>query len=503
MNEQHNRDGKEAVSTTATLISSIAKLTLAIQILYAVNDKFPSLFPKIKAGAKGAIDQMMKIGLVSKAAGLAGAAWQKLGEKFPRVTNAIKGTGTAMGKLPGILLNVSGKFSRVQQITALLTAIGAPAIAMGILGLAAALTTAAAALAAFTASRISASAAVADFADALNTTAKKIQILQMAASATGAKFQDVAGAIENIQKAIAKAVTGNDEYVKALKQLGFTLDDVKRRGEDSIFEEISEGVRTGRIGIAQQAALLKVLGDEAKKLKSAMQDGIGKKSGLREWLAVPASDIEALDNANTALKGLWSSAKGLLNLVVSNRLGEIAKPFFGSGSSDFDIEAEKRLQAARNRRDSIRAAEGEEAEALRKKNQEKERELQLERMTTAERKAALEAERMRLMTAMENERSAVKQQELYGQLLEVEANLLRQRETRRSGQAGMPVATDALKRMGLTRGGTSTADRQIVVLNQQLAIQRNQLNIQRDQLKELEKNRRESERFFSEMRADA
>ena len=100
MDERSNRDGKEAVSTTTTLIANIGKLVLAIKILYAINEKFPSLFPKIKSGAKGAFDSMMKFSLVKKVVDGAASAWQKFGDKFPKVTSGINATGSAMGKIP-------------------------------------------------------------------------------------------------------------------------------------------------------------------------------------------------------------------------------------------------------------------------------------------------------------------------------------------------------------------------------------------------------------------
>ena len=339
-----------------------------------------------------------------------------------------------------------------------------------------------------------------DTADMLDTTARKVQALKYAAAATKTPFETFETGIDHIRKAQSEALQGSEEMRLNWNRLGYTVDDLKRKDAVDLFLGISKAVEEGKVSAANYAALLAIAGKESKKLIAAMKDGAASMAeGFdKSSFAVQRNLVDALDDADKGLSKLWTGFKALARLGGANFAGgflSLGKLVGGAmlnatpggdktGANDLrdkallsrelqnddaygqTLDIQTKLEAQLNAKLQLKEEEHRQYEILKKKNDEREKELKLAAMSSAERQRALETEREELRTQMDKTKNELEREKLRTRLVEVNGML---EKNKPEGLGGLAKAdSDSLARIGGYRGGTNIAN----VPSQQLAVQR-------------------------------
>lgn len=330
-----------------------------------------------------------------------------------------------------------------------------------------------------------------DLAFQIDTTTKAIQGLKYAAAATGADFDQLSSAMERIRRTQSDALTGNKESQKDYERLGFTLDDLKRLRPEEIFKRISAQVANGTAGARSYSAIIGVMGKEAKTIISKMRNGVAELSDefANSGLVIKRNVIDQLDEVDKKWKKLTTTIKAGIDVGDAG----LASGFVGLGqraasyielfkwmaalrapdSKKFDESgfAEARakiilkddedygdskdettsLQTLAQQQADILKIEEAEALILKEKNDEREHEIYLSRMSASERKKALEVERDSLLNQIEATQSVLAQQKLKEKLLKVEDQLTPHKAA--SASIGSHTV-DSITRIGLYRGGS-------------------------------------------------
>lgn len=481
------KDGKEAITTTALLFTHIGRLTIAVRTLYRVSQQFPG----IVRGARALGQELMKYSAVRK------------------VVESVQGALSKLAKTEG--------FKNV------VATIAAPVIVKGLLLIATAGAIAAAAMAKFFLSRAKAAADVKDMANLVDVTTQLAQGLKRAAEAARLDPGKLVGALSQIQEAQAKAFTGSDKQIAAFQRLGFSIEDLKKMSPHEIFQKISRDVQSGKI--TNLAAMLTILGDDARTLLPAMKNGIADLNEEFQNLAINRNVLDTLDEADqkwqkikTQIKGvtaimasgiaaggfsLVKRATALLNLIA--QAGANANPMGGQfwrigkawenygnaeaqsilmGDDDFAAskENESRLEGELKRKQLIQAEDKKATDELRKKNDEMEREVALSEMSLSQRKMALEAERDALRVQMDATKSERERQEIREKLLDVEGQLARTNPRASRSETVQQRNADQYTRVGIVRAGSNAA---IGLMRQQNLILQRQVVLQQRHLERL------------------
>lgn len=466
-----------------SVVTQIAKVAIAVRAIYGLYANVPAF--------KGLVDGMAKSLRQFKFFDKAVMGSQKLLSKFLS-TSAGKQVAWAVG-LP----------AAIKMFAALSLAAGVASYAVG----------------KFFYGQGRRAAELLDMADALNTTAKALQGLKYGAAATKTSFDSVEAAMANIKKTQSEALIGNDAAIADYTRLGISLDDLKNLSPDELFRRIATELKAGGKASQNYSAVLGVMGKESKALVAGMKDGLVDlaEGWQKNGFVISNSVNKSLDDADTKIQKVLASAKGLIRYLSANaaaggislaqrayafnnlakapmRPWELAGAFRGVVDTeadhrlagDKDFEAGQDLQSKLTQKLQLKQeaadAEAREAAALKKKNDERDKELRLAGMTVKARRDALEAERAGLLNALENERSLLKQQQMRERLLEIEQQI--QGDKRRGGsQSGTVIPGDSLARIGLFRGGAG--NQQVSILRQQVQLQQRQIQIQQQQLNRL------------------
>lgn len=498
------KDGKEVVSTLGDIFGKIERITIALTGLYLLSKRFPAATKAIKEAVSGITKEL------SKASPFVAKLVEGITKQFTKLAK------TDIGKSVGL-------------------ALAAPLITKALLLLAAAAVITAGAFAKVFLSQAHKASELNDLQDALDQTTDSIQGLQAAAEVVTTPFEGVVSALQHITKAQSEVVLGSEEMTAAMKQLGFTVDQVKKLSSGDIFKVLNDGVRSGKIGVGQRDALLKVMGKDAKNLIPALKDDIsGIAKSLEKWAVNPAW-LNQLDEANTKLRLLWANVKGFGSQLaagfaiagtvfartaknMAGLYGEFAKFGLGFGSNEGmsnalnkysegaakdhllgdkdyanSLRISAKLESQLSQKQSIRDAEKNELEILKEKNKYRERDIELAEMTASQRKASLETERDALKTQIAASKSVGDRAKLQERLYDVRQELAQRHHTGFTGEAPQ---VDSMTRIGLFHGGAlSPMQRVETILNRTESIQREIVNKHQLEIRTLDRMLKETEQI--------
>jgi hypothetical protein len=480
------RDGKAVVGTLGNIFGTIEKIAIAATGLYLLSRKFPDATKAVKESV--------------------GAVLREVGKTTPAIQKAVSFVTGQFGKLASTDV---GKRIGIALL--------APLITKGLLLMGGAAVIAAGGFAKLFLNRSEMATATKDLANALDLTVRAAQGIRAAAEVSRVSLDDVRAAIQHIEQAVSEAVTGSEEYQTAFKALGLTMDQVRKMTPEEIFNRLAKAVQTGAISVGNFSQLLKIMGKDAKSLIPAMKSGFVDISKEMQGLGANRNVIDLLAEADTKIQKIKVSLSGVvggfttnlaaaaINLtkrasgfidLINPLLHLINSPLKRQGFTRFDefsrktSEAElfgdeefgqskeetSRLEAKLQQRKSIQEVERQELKTIREKNDAHAHEIELEKMSESQRRAALEHDRDALQTQMAATKNAVDRENLNKKLLDVQEKLARHKHT--TGFTGENVQSDQFTKIGLFRGGAAMPTRVLAVLNQQASIQREIVNKQ-------------------------
>ena len=168
-------------------------------------------------------------------------------------------------------------------------------------------------------------------AKSLGTTAQHFQQLQQAASACGAPMQEVEGVFKSIQATAQKALSGDAGAIKGLKRLGVSVDDLRDKNPQQIFEIVAGAIsRMGDSAEAQQAKIA-VCGEGIAKIG----ENIGALSNAStitgqfisdDTVAAAESLSKSFDNIIKSIIAIGANS-GIFKLIekLADKLGAVAE----------------------------------------------------------------------------------------------------------------------------------------------------------------------------------
>lgn len=161
--------------------------------------------------------------------------------------------------------------------------------------------------------------ALADLSEQTGVSTNSLQALQIVAKKSGVEFSDVANAFKKIDKATSEAVTGNDKTIKAFKDLGITVDDLKNKDAGEIFYQIVSNMQ----GSAEAgSAAISILGKNTSEFKKLLGEISGKdlKDIVKELtdagFIIEEKMIEIGANTNKWMEMLGEKTKTVFSNVV-------------------------------------------------------------------------------------------------------------------------------------------------------------------------------------------
>jgi hypothetical protein len=322
-----------------------------------------------------------------------------------------------------------------------------------------------------------------DISDKLETSARKIQGLKYAAAATKTEFSAFETGIDHIKKSMGEAVSGNEEAVKSYGALGISVKELKSMDPAEVFIRVAKAVEEGRASGVGYLALLNVAGKESKELIAAMKDGAGSMTEAfnKSAFIVQRQLVDSLDDADKGLSSVWAKFKAMSRSLGSYTaggfvsLGKMIGANVAQATGDFDtrdelmserelmtdddygkaLDIQTKLEAQLNAKLALKGEEHKQFENLKKKNDERERELKLAEMSSGRRKEALETEKRELQTQMEKERNELKREQIRTRIIAIDGDLgaVRKKEGEIVTNPRAPVSSDSLARIGAFRGG--------------------------------------------------
>lgn len=198
----------------------------------------------------------------------------------------------------------------------------------------------AAALGAAAHSVIAYASSLSDLSARAGVTMEWLQAAGYAAKMGGSSMDDLANAVTRLKVSMAAANAGNPKAIRAFKDLGLSVDDVKKQHPEKLFESIAAALEKAGGSADKVKAMIALLGPSSKKLiPSLMDDFKGTMDSARKGGLV-ASDEDILradqmgdiwdtwmiQGKSKALGMLPTAQRWLGNLGISGAgLGRMAK----------------------------------------------------------------------------------------------------------------------------------------------------------------------------------
>jgi hypothetical protein len=170
---------------------------------------------------------------------------------------------------------------------------------------------------------IQSASAINDQSAALGISTERFQTLQYAAKQTGAEMSDVSAAMRHVAKAQAEVLQNpKSAALDAFLKLGVTLDDLRSKNFQQIFDQIAAKLEGGATNTNLMASALVVMGKNAQSVLPMMFEGMSQLEQEAQKLGLVMTDevIAALDDLGDAMdraasRSLANWGSGLAKLI--------------------------------------------------------------------------------------------------------------------------------------------------------------------------------------------
>jgi hypothetical protein len=179
-------------------------------------------------------------------------------------------------------------------------------------------------LTAYTKDIIAYGSTIQDLAERFKISSRTLQQFGNAGELVGTSLEGVAKGFNKLEIAQSSALSGNSVLLKAFKNLGITVEDLKTLSPDQLMQKLGKSSLNA-------ADLVKVLGKNALELRPLLK-GLGDGS-LELGDAIDEGLIQKLDEADDTLKRFAQDAK----IVSAGILGNIAAGFKTAKNDVADI----------------------------------------------------------------------------------------------------------------------------------------------------------------------
>jgi hypothetical protein len=180
-------------------------------------------------------------------------------------------------------------------------------------------------------------------ADYTGFSTDQLQALELAAKKTGGSLNDVTGMLNRLKRAVAEAIAGKGELVKAFEALGLSQEDLKNKSTEEIFDELSRAFSEGKISGEQFAAMTKILGENLTTVEAIMKGVNGNIKDFTRLTKDDGSIISSEDVDNLAQwTEHWATIKTLGRGAFFNNDLMAALKFLGGSTADgADLDAKQ------------------------------------------------------------------------------------------------------------------------------------------------------------------
>lgn len=251
----------------------------------------------------------------------------ELGGALPRESQvrALNGLGARLSQIPGPVGSLASSFGGLKSMLA-----GPAGGAALVAGVAAAAEKAAKKLFELGIEASNSGDHIIKTADALGITTDAYQELSYAMQRGGASEEGFANALKTLQSQMGAAIQGQTRAIKAFKQFGVTMDEIKTMNAEEMFYRVADGIAAMPDPAQRMRASLQLLGGEGEKVAAAMSGGAksldelreaGRKSGnvrTRKELEQAAEAADRMLDSQMALKGALNDvAYAVMPSVIS------------------------------------------------------------------------------------------------------------------------------------------------------------------------------------------
>lgn len=251
----------------------------------------------------------------------------ELGGALPRESqmSALNGLGARLSQIPGPVGSLASSFTGLKSMLA-----GPAGVAALLGGVAVAAGNAAKKLFQLGIDAANSCDPIIKTADALGITTDAYQELSYAMQRGGASEEGFANALKTLQSQMGAATQGQTRAIKAFKQFGISMDEIKTMNAEEMFYRLADGVEAMPDPAKRMRASLQLLGGEGEKVAAAMSGGAksldelreaGRKSGnvrTRKELEQAAEGADRMLDSQMALKGALNDvAYAVMPSVIS------------------------------------------------------------------------------------------------------------------------------------------------------------------------------------------
>jgi len=121
----------------------------------------------------------------------------------------------------------------------------------------------------------------ADMANKIGVSTDFLQKWGYAAKQSGANVENIIKAVQNLAVAMEEAKAGTAEYVAAFEAIGISVDELKGKNVEQVFDEISKAMAAHKVDPAMIADMQKLFGKSGKDLIPTLRDRPTVEEGAR------------------------------------------------------------------------------------------------------------------------------------------------------------------------------------------------------------------------------
>ncbi len=159
-----------------------------------------------------------------------------------------------------------------------------------------------------------------DMSNKAQVSTKWLQEVGYAAKMAGADMEDVTNAVFELRRAQAQALSGSGSDLRAFRDLGISVGELRSMGAEAIFDRIAERVRKTSGGLKEVNAAMAIMGRGGKSLVASMVDGMSEARAEAQRLGLVLSDetIQAMDKMGDTIDTIGLKLKALTAELVRN-----------------------------------------------------------------------------------------------------------------------------------------------------------------------------------------
>lgn len=159
-----------------------------------------------------------------------------------------------------------------------------------------------------------------DMSNKAQVSTKWLQEVGYAAKMAGASMEDVTNAVFELRRAQAQALSGSGSDLRAFRELGISVGELRTMGAEGIFDRIAERVRKTGGGLKEVNAAMAIMGRGGKSLVASMVDGMSEARAEAQRLGLVLSDetIKAMDSLGDTIDTIGLKLKALTAELVRN-----------------------------------------------------------------------------------------------------------------------------------------------------------------------------------------